>query len=86
MKIDAHRLLIKRNEVLQKIDERIESLEIEKREREIARGIARVVKFATRKKINLSEKAIGREENWKGRKVFTIRNEKGRFKTWGKAE
>lgn len=53
------------------------------KERQIALSFTRIESFAQEKNIKLSEKIIGKEENWKGKKVLTIRKN-GRFIAWKK--
>ncbi len=77
-------LTIHKSTLLKRIDDKVEEILIIEREEIIARGIVNVEEFAKVKKINLSEKRIGREEVWKGKKVLTIRDDKGRFKSWKK--
>lgn len=80
--LPASKLIVKEKEVQQKITQRIEQLEIERRERLVAESVARGIRFAKEKGRVLNEKNIYREENWKGKKVKTLRNNKGRFISW----
>lgn len=71
------------------VQDRKQEIEVEIQERKINESIARAEEFARKKKIKLSEKIIGREENWKrigrhkGGKVLVLR-ENGKFKSWKK--
>lgn len=79
---ETKNLIIHRSKLLNRIDEKVEDILIAEREEIIARGIANVEEFAKVKRVNLSDKRIGREETWGKRNVITIRNEKGHFVSW----
>lgn len=79
---EAMNLTIHKQTLLDRIDNKVEEIRIQEKERQIAESIARVEQFAQAKKIKLTEKVIGREESWRGKPVLVIRGEKGRFKAW----
>lgn len=82
LKRDAGGLLVKRDEIIGLINNKIESLRVARRERVIAVGFTRVENFAMERGIELSERIVGREEVWRGKKIISIRDSKGRFKAW----
>ena len=79
---EARLLTIHRITLLKRINRKVEEIRVEEREQIIARGIATVEEFAKVRRINLGDKRIGRIETWKNKKALTIRDEKGRFKSW----
>ncbi len=81
---ETRNVIIHRKELLRRIDEKVEQIKVAERERIIAEQFVRVREFAEERKIRLSEKRLGRVEDWKGfkNKKIVIRGDNGRFITW----
>lgn len=79
---DAESLQVHSGTLINRIEGKIEQLEIEQKEQEIADSIARTEEFAEQKGITLTDKIIGRQEKWGESKVISIRDNKGRFVSW----
>lgn len=83
LRVDVNVLPIKKQELLNKIDIKIQAIEVEQRELVIVEGIELVGDFAEERGIILSDVNIGRVEIWKdGKERLVIRGDDGRLKAW----
>jgi len=82
LKEEISSLPLHKQELNKRASSRIEELAVEKRERIITAGITSTKDFAEERKINLSEKVLGRVEKWKDGTTRIVIREKGKLKAW----